>query len=235
MSKPILYLIPNILAAETQFSVLPSQILEAIKTTNHFLVEELRTTRRFISSLKTGRVIEEMNFEILDKNSKHGEIEPILKNWFSQNLSVGIISEAGCPGVADPGALAVKIAHQLGVKVVPLVGPSSILMALMASGFSGQSFTFNGYLPINKVDKLLAIKTLHRNAMTGTSQIFMETPFRNNTIFNDLCQNLPNDTQLCIAADITSEAEFIQTKSIAQWKAKPVDLHKKPTIFIIGQ
>ncbi len=235
MSKPILYLIPNILAAETQFSVLPNQILEAIKTTNHFFVEELRTTRRFISSLKTGRVIEEMNFEILDKNSKHSEIEPILKNWFSQNLPVGIISEAGCPGVADPGALAVKIAHQLGVKVVPLVGPSSILMALMASGFSGQSFTFHGYLPINKADKLLAMKNLHRNAMTGTSQIFMETPFRNNTIFNDLCQNLPNDTQLCIAADITSEAEFIQTKSIAQWKTKPVDLHKKPTIFIIGQ
>ena len=147
---------------------------------------------------------------------------------------MGLMSEAGCPGVADPGAVIVKLAHEKGIQVIPLVGPSSILLAMMASGMNGQSFTFHGYLPIEKDEKKASFKTLERVSFEkNQSQIFIETPYRNNKLLEDLVQTLHPETHLCIATDITLPTEYIKTKKIAAWKKETIDLHKRPTIFII--
>ena len=173
-----LFLIPTILAPDTQETVLPPQIKEIVSELNVFFVEELRTARRFISSLKLNKVIDDITFYELNKDTPPDQTLAQLKKL---NTDAGIISEAGCPGIADPGAVAVGFAHQLGHKVVPLVGPSSILMALMASGFNGQSFTFNGYLPIDKQQRIKSLQALEQTAKKKQqTQIFMETPFRNN-------------------------------------------------------
>jgi 16S rRNA (cytidine1402-2'-O)-methyltransferase len=230
-----LYLIPSVLAPETAMKCITPQIFDVVKNVDTFLVEELRTARRYISSLKTGVVIDNLNFEILDKGTKQEIIEPFLAICKAKNKDVGVISEAGCPGVADPGAVAVKIAHKLGIKVVPLVGPSAILMALMGSGFSGQSFAFSGYLPISKADRLRGIQNLERLAtQTYQTQIFMETPFRNNHLLTDILATCHANTKLCIAADITGTTEFIQTKTIENWRKSFPDLNKMPTIFLFG-
>jgi 16S rRNA (cytidine1402-2'-O)-methyltransferase len=151
----------------------------------------------------------------------------------NQGISVGVISEAGCPGVADPGSEVVALAQSQNIKVVPLVGPSSILLALMASGFNGQGFSFNGYLPIDPADKQKKLKQLDRLAAEGHTQIFIETPFRNTKVLGDLMQNCSPSTLLCIACDITLATEFIQTKSIADWKKKLPDINKRPAIFLL--
>lgn len=228
-----LYLIPTFLAPDTASQVLSPQVREVIAATDHFFVENIRTARRFISELKLGKVIDHLHFYELNKDTSEAEVI----SYFEQipdNQDIGVISEAGCPGVADPGALAVKIAHRFGWKVVPLVGPSSILLALMASGMSGQSFVFHGYLPIEKSAKIQKIKQLEQNAQKGQTQLFMETPYRNNQLLADLLANCRNDTVLCIAANLTASDELVKTQTILQWKASAPDLHKKPTIFIIG-
>ena len=228
-----LYLIPTFLAPDTASKVLSPQVREVIATTEYFFVENIRTARRFISELKLGKVIDQLHFYELNKDTSEAEVI----SYFEQipdNQDIGVISEAGCPGVADPGALAVKIAHRFGWKVVPLVGPSSILLALMASGMSGQSFVFHGYLPIEKSAKIQKIKQLEQNAQKGQTQLFMETPYRNNQLLADLLANCRNDTVLCIAANLTASDELVKTQTILQWKASAPDLHKKPTIFIIG-
>jgi 16S rRNA (cytidine1402-2'-O)-methyltransferase len=229
----MLYLIPTILAPDTSDSVLSPQIKEVISETDHFFVENLRTSRRFISELKLGKIIENLNFYEVDKDTSSEKILGYFKE-IPTGKSIGVISEAGCPGVADPGAIAVKIAHQLGIKVVPLVGPSSILLGLMASGFSGQSFVFHGYLPIDKKDKIQKIKQLEVDSMKNQTQIFMETPFRNNQLLEDLLNVCQPNTNLCIASNVTSKEEFIQTKKISDWKKQKPDLHKIPTMFLIG-
>jgi 16S rRNA (cytidine1402-2'-O)-methyltransferase len=229
----MLYLIPTILAPDTSDSVLSPQIKEVISETDYFFVENLRTARRFISELKLGKVIENLHFFEVDKDTSSEKILDYFKE-IPVEKSIGVISEAGCPGVADPGAVAVKIAHQLGIKVVPLVGPSSILLGLMASGFSGQSFVFHGYLPIDKKDKIQKIKQLEVNSMKSQTQIFMETPFRNNQLLEDLLNVCQPNTNLCIASNVTSKEEFIQTKKISDWKKQKPDLHKIPTMFLIG-
>ncbi|MFN3848798.1 MAG: SAM-dependent methyltransferase [Spirosomataceae bacterium] len=227
-----LFLIPTILAPETQESVLSPQIKEVIANTNVFFVEEIRTARRFISSLKIGKVIDEITFFELTKDTPQTETYEQLRNL---KTDAGIISEAGCPGIADPGSVAVGIAHQLGIQVVPLVGPSSILMALMASGMNGQSFVFHGYLPIDKSQKVKALKQIEQDAKRkNQSQIFMETPYRNNQLLEDIIQNLHPETLLCIASNVTANDEFIKTLPIHQWKKHKPDLHKKPTIFVMG-
>ena len=226
-----LFLIPTILAPDTQETVLSPQIKEVVSNLNVFFVEELRTARRFISSLKLNKTIDDLTFYELSKDTPHSETLAQLKNLA---VDAGIISEAGCPGIADPGAVAVGFAHRLGHRVVPLVGPSSILMALMASGFNGQSFTFNGYLPIDKVLKIKDLKTLEQTAKKkNQTQIFMETPFRNNQILDDVLQNLNPETLLCIACNVTAEDEFIKTLPIKEWRKSMPDLHKKPTIFLL--
>jgi 16S rRNA (cytidine1402-2'-O)-methyltransferase len=226
-----LFLIPTILAPDTQETVLPPQIKAVVSELNVFFVEELRTARRFISSLKLNKVIDDITFYELNKDTPHDQTLTQLKKL---KADAGIISEAGCPGVADPGAVAVAFAHQLGHKVVPLVGPSSILMALMASGFNGQSFTFNGYLPIDKQLRIKSLKDLEQIAKKKQqTQIFMETPFRNNQLLEDILQNLNTETLLCIACNVTAKDEFIKTLRVKDWQKSKPDLHKKPTIFLL--
>lgn len=227
-----LYLIPTVLAEGTQNAVLTPQIREVISNLDIFFVENVRTARRFISSLKLGKVIDELTFIELDKDTPEATTSAALKNL---SRSAGIISEAGCPGIADPGAVAVRIAHQTGIKVVPLVGPSSILLALMASGMSGQSFAFHGYLPIDKAARKKALQTLERNARQWQqTQVFMETPFRNEQLFEAVLEACAPDTLLCIAVNITAPDEIIKTMTVRNWKAARPDLHKKPAIFLIG-
>ncbi|WP_259015172.1 SAM-dependent methyltransferase [Emticicia fluvialis] len=226
-----IFLIPTILAPDTQTSVLAPQIVEVITKVDIFFAEDIRTARRFISSLKVGKVIEELTFHELNKDTPQDQTLAQLKKL---KADAGIISEAGCPGIADPGAVAVGFAHQLGYKVRPLVGPSSILLALMASGFNGQSFTFHGYLPIEKAAKVKALKSLEQTAKNKRqTQIFMETPYRNNQMLDDVLQNMGAETLLCIAANITAEDELIRTLPVKEWKKQKPDLHKKPTIFLI--
>jgi 16S rRNA (cytidine1402-2'-O)-methyltransferase len=234
MNNPALslYLIPTILAEETQHNVLSPQIKEVVGELNVFFVENVRTARRFISSLKLGKVIDDLTFIELHKDTPESVTAQELKK-LTQNA--GVISEAGSPGVADPGAVAVHLAHQMGIRVVPLVGPSSILLALMSSGMSGQSFAFHGYLPIDRALRKKEIQNLEREArQRQQTQIFMETPFRNNQLMEAVLEACAPDTLLCIACNVTAPDEFIKTMSVKNWKSNLPDLHKKPTIFIIG-
>ena len=234
MKSGRLYLIPTLLAPDTHMEVLPAIIPEKIKEIKHYLAENERTARRFISSLKLGVVIEELSIKLLDKDSQKTDIEPCIK-LILQGNDVGVISEAGCPGIADPGALAVALAHTNGIEVVPLVGPNSILLALMGSGMSGQSFVFHGYLPIEKTERIKSIKLLERDAQTKKqTQIFIETPYRNNSLLTDILSNCNGNTLLCIAADLTAPTQYIKTLKVQDWKSITLDLNKKPTVFLMG-
>lgn len=230
----VLYLIPLPLTdTPTADNLLIPQVREIVATTDYYLVENVRTARRFISSLKTGRVIEQLHFFELDKRTSLQQIAEYFKE-IPQDASVGVMSEAGCPGVADPGHLAVQYAHGTGKRVVPLVGPSSILLALMASGFNGQSFAFNGYLPIQKQDKIKALKYLEKEVSRGQTQIFIETPYRNDALVNDMLAHLQPHTQLCIAAHLTAPDEFIRTRKITDWQKNKPSLGKVPAVFLLG-
>lgn len=233
MAKGKLFLIPNVLAENTAQSVISPQVKEVIAHTKIFLVENLRTARRYISSLKLGVNLEEIHMEILDKDTPPETMSRLMQPLMN-GADIGIISEAGCPGIADPGAVAVAFAHHKGIQVVPLSGPSSMFLALMGSGFSGQSFAFHGYLPIDKKDRSAAIKKLEAESVREKrAQIFMETPFRNNQLLEDLLVTLNPNTKLCIAKNITGSDEMILTKTANEWKKLPLDLHKIPTVFIL--
>jgi 16S rRNA (cytidine1402-2'-O)-methyltransferase len=230
----MLYLVPVPLAEGTASQVLPPQVAEVLRQTQVFWVENIRSARRFISQLKLGLVIDELHFEVLDKDTS---IE-VVRGWYQTHgsESIVVLSEAGCPGVADPGSVAVRLAHELGIGVVPLVGPSSILLALMASGFSGQSFVFHGYLPIEKQAKVQQIKQIEKEALAkNQTQIFMETPYRNNQLLDELLANCASQTRLHIAANITAPQQFLQTQTIQYWRKNKPDLHKIPVIFCIGK
>lgn len=229
-----LYLIPSTVAQDS-IHVIPEHTRSIIKELNYFLVENVRSARRYISSLKLGVKIENIQFELYDKRTEFEEILHLLIPLSNGGQSGGIISEAGCPGIADPGALAVQAAHQLNIQVIPLVGPSSIFLALMASGFNGQSFAFQGYLPINKEDRMKKIKQLESLALkSGQCQIFMETPYRNEALLESILESCHPSTRLCVATGLTSPTEVINTISIAGWKKKSIDINKIPTIFILG-
>ncbi|MBO0931655.1 SAM-dependent methyltransferase [Fibrella aquatilis] len=231
---PTLYLIPTPLAPDTNADVLPTPIAAVVARVDCFFVEEVRTARRFISSLRTGRVIDDTQFFDLNKDTPEADTRRQLTALLAQHRDAGVISEAGCPGVADPGAVAVRLAHQLGFRVEPLVGPSSILLALMASGMSGQSFVFHGYLPIDRADRSRVLKQLEADAKRKSqTQIFMETPYRNNALLTDLLAGAQPDTRLCIACHVTAPDALIQTKTIREWRSHLPDLHKKPTIFLL--
>ncbi|NVJ85029.1 MAG: SAM-dependent methyltransferase [Algoriphagus sp.] len=233
MPQGKLFLIPNVLAENTADAVISPQVREVIRHTKVFLVENPRTARRYISSLKLGVNLEEVHMEILDKNTAPESVNRLLQPLF-KGADVGIISEAGCPGIADPGALAVAHAHTRGIQVVPLSGPSSMFLALMGSGFSGQSFAFHGYLPIDKKERAQALKKLETESLREKrAQIFMETPFRNNQLLEDLLRALAPQTKLCIAKNLTASDELIQTKTIQDWKKTSIDLHKVPTVFVL--
>ena len=230
-----LYLIPITLGESELESVIPVSHREIILSISHFIVENVRTARRFLKKVDREIDIDSLHFYELnkhtDKNQLHSYLEPI-----KQGNPIGIMSEAGCPGVADPGADVVRIAHEKNIKVVPLVGPSSILLAMMASGMNGQNFAFNGYLPIKKNEKVQQIHLLEKRIYTeNQSQLFIEAPYRNLQLFDDLVQNCQPHTKLCIACDLTLETEFIKTQSIEAWKKSKPDIQKRPAIFVLGQ
>lgn len=228
-----LYLIPTTLGENDPMEVLPISVKDFIDKTNYFIVENEKTARRFIKKISPSKSQQDLRLETLNKHTAPEQLSDYLKPCLEGN-DVGIISEAGCPGVADPGAEMVALAHQTGIQVVPMVGPSSILLALMASGMNGQSFAFNGYLPIDKTDKKKALKQLEKRSIDlGQSQIFMETPYRNNKLLQDLTSILQPHTLLTVATDITLAQEFIKTKTVKQWRTSTVDLHKRPTIFVL--
>lgn len=230
-----LVLIPCPISENSATQVLPKDVIDYLKITKHFLVENIRTARRFISELKLEIVIDELIFEVLDKDTAKQTILQFFKLHANASY-IGVLSEAGCPGVADPGALAVQIAHELNIEVLPLVGPSSILLALMGSGFSGQSFTFHGYLPIDKNARQKKIEQICQEAVKfGQTQLFIETPFRNNALLEDLVLCVPAHLSISIACELTSPTGFSITKSAQAWKKEIPELHKKPCIFLIGQ
>ncbi len=235
MNKGSLFLIPTYLSDANDTGFLAPMVLDVVGHTSHYLVENVRTARRFISSLKLGLDISTLQFEVLDKKSSPGEVAHKM-NWIKQGHDVGVISEAGLPGLADPGALAVAHAHQNGIRVIPLPGSSSIQTAIISSGFSGQQFTFHGYLPIAKNERSKAIKKLeHDLQATHYSQVFMETPFRNNQLMEDLKRHLNPNALLSVSSDIFGSSQLIKTQSVAQWSKEKIDLHKIPTVYCIGQ
>ncbi|MBA4134635.1 MAG: SAM-dependent methyltransferase [Flavobacterium sp.] len=231
--KGKLYLIPTTLGESDPMDVLPQTVKRAIDFIDHYIVENEKTARRFIKAVNAQKVQAELKISLLNKHTEVSEHNAMIKPCL-EGINVGLMSEAGCPGVADPGAVIVKIAHEKGIQVVPLVGPSSILLAMMASGMNGQSFAFNGYLPIDKSDKKSALKNFEKmSSDKNQSQIFIETPYRNNKLLEDILSALQPNTHLCIAADITLPTEYIKTLRVADWKKTKVDLHNRPTIFII--
>lgn len=215
--------------------VLPESVAKTIDMLNYFIVENEKTARRHIKQIVPHKLQPSLKISLLNKRTEPAAYQTMLEPCL-RGENVGVMSEAGCPGIADPGAEIVKLAHQKGIQVVPMVGPSSILMAMMGSGFNGQSFAFNGYLPIDKNEKKIALKTFERISLEKKqSQIFIETPYRNNKLLEDILQLLHNDTYLCIAADITLDTEYIKTKRISVWKKTKIDLQNRPAIFIIHQ
>jgi len=228
-----LYLIPTSLG-ETDFNrILPSLNTEIVTALRYFIVEDIRTARRFLKKVNQAINIDELTFFVLNQHTSPEELSDFLKPMFEGN-DMGVLSEAGCPAIADPGADVVAIAQRNDFTVVPLVGPSSILLSLMASGFNGQSFAFVGYLPIQPGERSKALKRLESRVYSESqSQIFIETPYRNMKMLEEILQSLQPNTKLCIAVDITLETEFIKTKTIKEWKNNLPDLNKRPCIFLI--
>lgn len=231
--KGSLYLIPNTLGDSDISYVIPNDIIPIISEIKHYIVENIRTARRFLKKVDKSIDIDQITFYVLNKHTQPHELESFLKPIKDNNI--GVLSEAGCPGVADPGAEVVKIAHTKDINVIPLVGPSSILLALMASGFNGQNFAFNGYPPIKPNEVGKALKHLETRAYKESqSQIFIETPYRNIKFLENLIKNCRPDTMLCVACDLTLKTEYIKSQRISEWKKmKTPDINKRPAIFII--
>lgn len=216
--------------------VLPEYNADIVRSINYFVVENLRTGRRFLSRVGMGRPIDTLKMAELNEHTAPAEVEALIAPILAGE-DCAMISEAGCPGVADPGAALAALCHRHGVRVVPLVGPSSILLALMASGMNGQSFAFNGYLPVKTPERQRALRNLERRARSEhQSQIFIEAPYRNRQLLEAIVATCAPDTRVTVAVDITAESERIVTRSVAEWRrAMPDDLHKRPAIFIIGE
>jgi 16S rRNA (cytidine1402-2'-O)-methyltransferase len=225
-----LFLIPNIIAEGAQ-QVIPLSVTEALKSIHYFLAEDVRTARRYLSSLKIYESIESLQFEVLNKDTTTLALAELMKPVIA-GQNVGVISESGCPGVADPGAIAVLYAHQHAIPVVPLVGPSSILLALMSSGLNGQRFAFHGYLPIDAKEASKMIKELEKESQQkNQTQLFIETPYRNNQVLDHFLNSLKNETLLSIALDLTGSKEYVATKAIREWKKNKPNLPKEPSVF----
>lgn len=227
-----LYLIPSRIGDQPPLEVLPLSIRKKITDINHYIVENEKVARRYIKKIVPTKNQKKLQINLLNKFTQDIEIPEFIKPC-SEGIDVGLMSDAGCPGIADPGAKVVAFAHRQNIKVIPLVGPSSIILALMASGLNGQNFAFNGYLPVDKTECKKQIKQLERHAeQHHQAQIFIETPYRNQQLFESLVKTLKPQTKLCVAVDLTVDSEFIKTKTILDWKSQNIDFHKKPTIFI---
>jgi 16S rRNA (cytidine1402-2'-O)-methyltransferase len=235
MKKGILYLIPVFLSETDPSEVFPDENLRIISGLDNFIVEDLRTARRTLRKIGYEKNFDQVTFYLLNEHTDISEIYSFLDKT-KQGEDIGLMSEAGIPCVADPGFEIVNLAHQDSLRVKPLIGPSSIVLALMASGFNGQQFVFHGYLPIDKPNRKNAILKLESTALnTNQTQIFIETPYRNNKLFTDLLSYCKAETKLCVARDITGLTEFIKTKTIGKWKNEKVDLHKVPAVFLINR
>lgn len=229
----ILYLIPNTLGQSNIDNVLPSYNISVAKNLRHFIVENVRSARRFLKMLDRDIVIDDLSFYELNRHTPPDRIAELLLPIY-EGHSMGIISEAGCPAIADPGADVVAIAQRKNIRVVPLVGASSIILSLMASGFNGQSFAFVGYLPIDKKARIQRLKQLESRASSERqTQIFIETPYRNNQLVQDMVATLKPDTLLCIASELTADTESVKTLPIAEWVKQQIDINKRNTIFLI--
>jgi len=231
--KGNLYLIPVSLGESELNNVLPQQNFDLLNQITHYIVENIRSARRFLVKAKIKHKIDDLTFYEIskhsDRNKYHNYLQAALKGE-----NIGVISEAGCPGIADPGADIVAIAHEKGIKVIPLVGPSSIFLALMASGMNGQNFAFKGYLPVKKPQRIKQLKTDEQRSRTEhQTQIYIEAPYRNAALLADMLETLKPSTKLCIAVDITLKTEFVRTKTIKEWKKSVPEINKKPAIFLI--
>lgn len=234
MKKGKLFLIPSPLG-EIDFSMIfPVYNSIVIQDIDHFIVEELRTGRRFIKKLGMKKPIEQLEFYLLNEHTKPKECEGLLKPCL-EGKDVALLSEAGTPCVADPGNVVVAQAHRLGIETVPLVGPNSILMGLMGSGFNGQNFAFNGYLCRDRKDREKELKFFESILRkSGQTQIFIETPYRNNHFFQSMLEVCDENTKICLATNVATPEQSIRTKTIAQWREETVDIHKQPTVFLLG-
>jgi len=233
MENGKVYLIPSPLGENEPLEVLPISIKSILEKLTYFIVENEKSARHFIKKIAPSQIQSELTFMLIDKHTPEIETENYL-NICKKGISVGVISEAGLPAIADPGSNIVRLAHLMQLQVVPLVGPSSIFMAMMASGLNGQNFAFNGYMPIEEIHRSKHLKSLERKSSEiNQSQIFIETPFRNNKLLESLFLNLAPTTRLCIAVDISLPTESILTLPILEWKKQKPDLHKRPAIFII--
>jgi 16S rRNA (cytidine1402-2'-O)-methyltransferase len=227
----MIYLIPSFLAENT-IETIPPYVLNAVKNCQIIFAENERTARRFLKAMDKEIVIDDFEWYAIHK--AEAEQINIFRQKIKEGKNIAIISEAGCPGVADPGQILVNEAQKMNVAVKPLVGPSSILLALMASGLNGQHFSFHGYLPIDNLERIRKIKQIEEeSAKRKCTQIFIETPYRNNKLIETILQHGKPSTQLCIASEITSTKEWIKTKSLAEWRKEKIDLHKKPVIYLL--
>jgi 16S rRNA (cytidine1402-2'-O)-methyltransferase len=225
------YLVPTVLSADALFSI-PSYVTAIVQRLSVFYVENERTARRYLKSLDRNIVID--NLQLLPMNENQAPDLALAKKLLLEGKDVGILSEAGCPAIADPGHLIVKLAHTINARVIPMIGPNSMLLALMASGMNGQNFQFVGYLPIKPPERTKMIRDLEQESeRKKQTQLFIETPYRNNQLLKDILDNCKDYTQLCIAADITAPTEYIKTKTVKEWKKQLPDLHKRPAIFLL--
>ena len=231
-SKGKLYLIPTPLGDNPVEEVIPKHVLETACSLRRFVVEQTRTARRFLSRYGLKGHVDELEFHELNEHSTDDEVRSLMSLF--DGSDVGLLSEAGLPAVADPGARLVELCHLQGVEVVPLVGPSSLMMALMASGLNGQCFEFCGYIPAKADSRKAALRSLEKESRAASrSEIIIETPYRNDALFADMLQNLSPDTRICVAADISLPTQYIRTARVAQWRKEPVSIGKRPCVFII--
>jgi 16S rRNA (cytidine1402-2'-O)-methyltransferase len=229
---PVLYLIPSTLGDVNPQDVIPQKTLQILKKLDHFIVEEERTARRFLIKTGINKPVDAITFFILNEHTGKENLSSFFEN--SGNTDMGLLSEAGVPAVADPGTDLIRVAHRMGFRVVPLVGPSSVLLAVMASGLNGQNFAFTGYLPVKTNERAARIRFLEkRSLLENQAQVFIEAPYRNNQLMKSILETCSPETWLCIASNITLEKEWISTRIIAEWKREIPDLNKQPSVFIL--
>ena len=229
-----LYMVPVTLGDDNLSYVIPADVMKLVQSLEYFVVENEKSARRFLGSVKTHKPVRELNFQLLNEHSAEKDLPAIIAPLLAGH-NVGMLSEAGCPGIADPGALLATLAHKKNIRVTPLVGPSSILLGLMASGFNGQQFTFLGYLPSDKAARVNKLKEIEKQSQClNETQIFIETPYRNQHMLDDILASCAANTKLCIAKNVSLETEFVVSKTIAEWKKTELpDLHKQPTVFLL--
>lgn len=229
-----LYMVPVTLGDDNLSYVIPAEVMKLVQNLEYFVVENEKSARRFLGSVKTNKPVRELHFQLLNEHSAEKDLPALIAPLLAGH-HVGMLSEAGCPGIADPGAALAALAHRKSIKVVPLVGPSSILLSLMASGFNGQQFTFLGYLPSDKSARVNKLKEIEKQSQhLNETQIFIETPYRNQHMLEDILASCSANTKLCIARNISLETEFVVSKTIAEWKKSELpDLHKQPTVFLL--